>query len=406
MRESSLVAAGTLAAMPRAARVLAVPAVIAAALALGACGRAERSSSAQDVGVKTTGTPAATPAAPAYPALATKNTTRAPGDDPAGTASTIARIVFPGGDQRPPAIAFADAGDWRGALAGAVLMAPPLRAPVLYTSGGEIPDVTAETVAALDPPGAPRANDVQAIRLGAAGAPSGLRTTAIAGSDPYTLAKNIDDYRARVAGRYGGTVLVVSAEDAAAAMPAAAWAAKSGDPVLFTAKDRLPGPTRQAIRSHGRPRIYLLGGTDAVSTAVETSLSQLGTVTRIGGNDAQGGAVDFARFSDGAFGWGVVDPGHGLVFANPDRPTDAGPAAALSATGMYGPLLLTTASGALPKRVAGYLLDIRPGYSSDPVRGVYNHAWIVGGPSAVPVATQAQVDGLLEITRVRSTSQP
>ena len=33
----------------------------------------------------------------------------------------------------------ADAGDWRGALAGAVLMAPPLRAPLLYTEGGELP---------------------------------------------------------------------------------------------------------------------------------------------------------------------------------------------------------------------------------------------------------------------------
>jgi len=97
----------------------------------------------------------------------------------------------------------------------------------------------------------------------------------------------------------------------------------------------------------------------------------------------------------------VVDPGHGLVFASPARPADAGAAAPLSASGTYGPLLLTDAGGGLPRSVASYLLDIRPGYSSDPVRGVYNHGWIVGDPAAVSVDTQATIDGLLEIAPVK-----
>ena len=48
-----------------------------------------------------------------------------------------------------------------------------------------------------------------------------------------------------------------------------------------------------------------------------------------------------------------------------------------------------------------YLRDVRPGYSSDPVRGVYNRGWMIGNTDAVPAATQAEIDGLLEIKPVR-----
>ena len=108
-------------------------------------------------------------------------------------------------------------------------------------------------------------------------------------------------------------------------------------------------------------------------------------------------AVAFARYADGRFGCGVIDPGHGLVVASPTRPADAAAAAPLSASGSYGPLLLADPKGGLPLAVREYLLDIRPGYSSDPVRGVYNRAWIVGDARAVTADTQASIDGLLEI---------
>jgi hypothetical protein len=50
--------------------------------------------------------------------------------------------------------------------------------------------------------------------------------------------------------------------------------------------------------------------------------------------------------------------------------------------------------------VVDYLLDIQPGYSKDPVRGVYNHGWIIGDDKAISVGVQSQIDQLLEITRV------
>ena len=88
------------------------------------------------------------------------------------------------------------------------------------------------------------------------------------------------------------------------------------------------------------------------------------------------------------------------MFANTQRPLDAAAGAPLSASGSYGPLLLLTAANALPAPLQDYLLDIQPGYDKDPVRGVYNHGWIIGDEAAVSVDVQARIDPLLEIQAV------
>ena len=88
------------------------------------------------------------------------------------------------------------------------------------------------------------------------------------------------------------------------------------------------------------------------------------------------------------------------MFATTQRPLDAAAAAPLSASGTYGPLLLLTAANALPAPLQDYLLDIQPGYDEDPVRGVYNHGWLIGDEGAVSVDVQARIDALLEIQPV------
>jgi hypothetical protein len=88
------------------------------------------------------------------------------------------------------------------------------------------------------------------------------------------------------------------------------------------------------------------------------------------------------------------------VFANAQRPGDAGAAAPLSASGSYGPLLLVEDPAKLPPALQSYLLDVQPGYTRDPVRGVYNHGWIIGDESAISVPVQSQIDALLEIVPV------
>ena len=195
-------------------------------------------------------------------------------------------------------------------------------------------------------------------------------------------------------------MLVAPADNPEFAMPAAGWAARSGDPVLWTLKDSLPAETRAAIQSHPRARIYVLGPPEAISDGVFRQLAKLGKTKRIAGADPVANAIAFARFTDGRFGWGVVDPGHGLVFANVTRTLDAAAGSALSGSGQYGPLLLLTEAGSLPAPLQDYLLDIQPGYDKDPVRGVYNHGWLLGDETAISGDVQSRLDALLEIQPV------
>ena len=154
-------------------------------------------------------------------------------------------------------------------------------------------------------------------------------------------------------------------------MPAAAWAAKSGDPVLFANATQIPPETLAAIKSHTvkkrKPNVYVLAPKAQLPDKLLEPLSKLAKVKRIAGDDPVANAIAFARYASGNFGWGVVDPGHGLVFASTTRPLDAAAGAPLSASGQYGPLLLTDDAARLPRQLGQYLLDIQPGYDRDPV---------------------------------------
>jgi hypothetical protein len=242
------------------------------------------------------------------------------------------------------------------------------------------------------------------IRIGTPVRPAGYDDTNLEGDSPATLAAAIDRLHSTIAGTPSPAVIVASSDAPEYAMPAAAWAAKSGTPVLWATRDELPAATRAAIVAHRRPRIYVLGPPSVVAEPVLRRLERLGSVRRIDGRDPVSSAIAFARFSDGAFGWNVVDPGHGLIFASPSRPADAAAAAPLSAAGKYGPLLVIPDGTALPPALRDYLLDIQPGYDRDPVRGVYNHGWLMGDETAISVDVQSQIDALLEIQPVNQSS--
>ena len=59
-----------------------------------------------------------------------------------------------------------------------------------------------------------------------------------------------------------------------------------------------------------------MGPRTVVSERVVRELRHFGPVTRIDGPTPAANAIAVARFSNGSFGWGVLEPGHGLVFAN------------------------------------------------------------------------------------------
>jgi hypothetical protein len=342
-----------------------------------------------------------------FPVFATKNTTRVAGGDAIADAAAVALATYPARtpETRPAAVILAEVRDWRTGIAASVLVGKPIDAPLLFADGDQIPDATKAALDALQPTGSKAMGGAQVIRVGTKADVGGYKTTDITGTGPADLAAAVDRAHAAAAGGAKAQVMVANADRPEYAMPAAGYAAKAGVPILWVGSTGVPPETEAAIKTHKSAKIYVLGPADSVPESVLTALEKLGTVQRIAAGDAVSSAITFARYSDeaGGFGWAVVDPGHGLVFVSSRRPQDAAAAAALSATGTYGPMLLLPDAGVLPQPLQDYLLDIQPGYDADPVRGVYNHGWIIGDESALAAAVQARIDTLLEIQPVDNT---
>jgi hypothetical protein len=338
-----------------------------------------------------------------YPAFATNNTTRIGGSDPASNAAAVALAVFPATtpSQRPAAVTLVSEEDWAGAIAAAVLMAAPVRAPVLFSAADGLPGPTSEALAALDPQGSQATGGAGAIQIGDVATPGEVKTTGVRAGSAAAEAAAIAALRDRLFGSPPEHVVVASSEQASLAMPAAAWAARSGDPILFAAAKKLPPETAKALRRHADVPVYVLGPSAAISKAVLGEISKIDPrVKRVSGSDPVSAAIAFARFSDGGFGWNVNDPGHGFVLARAGSPLAAAAAAALSASGTWGPLLLTDSAGSLPAELRSYFLDVKPGYTTNPTRAFYNHVWVIGDQEAIDVNQQAEVNELAELAKI------
>jgi len=338
-----------------------------------------------------------------YPAFATDNTTRVGGSDAVANAAAAALAVFPStaADLRPPAVTLVDEGDWAGAIAASVLVAPPVRAPLLYSAAGEPPEATAEALAALEPAGENSAEGAAAFAVGSVAAPLEGKVTRVPAGDPAAEAAAISALRDRLFGA-GPRHFVIAPGDAPEfAMPAAAWAARSGDPVLFAEGERLPAATAKALREHPGVPAFVLGPPSAIPAAVMREVGQIADpVKRVSGPDPVANAIAFARYSAAGFGWNVDDPGHGFVLARSNSPLDAGAASALSAAGTWGPLLLTDDAAKVPAELRSYFLDVKPGYTTNPTRAFYNHVWVIGDEEAIDVNQQAEVNALAELARI------
>jgi hypothetical protein len=340
-----------------------------------------------------------------YPSFATSNTTRIGGPDPASNAAATALAVFPGTNekQRPVAVALVETEDWAGAIAAAVLMAEPIRAPLLYGEPEGVPDPTAQALSLLQPHGGAASGGDAVFAIGDVQVPNGLGAAKVAPGDAASEAASIARLRDRLAGSPPQAILLASSTEPAYAAPAAAYAARSGDPVLFTEAEQLPQETVAALRRDKGVPVYALGPGSAISGSVLKEVEKLGDkVRRISGANPVSAAIAFARFGDGKFGWRVSDPGHGFVLARSDAPLEAAAAAPLSASGTWGPLLLTDSADTLPSELRGYFLDVKPGYTTDPTRAFYNHVWIVGDAGQISVEQQAEVNEVAELAKIGS----
>lgn len=378
--------------------------LVTAAFAIAAVGCGKTSAEQASAGVETivvhTG-------AAGTAATATRNTTRLGGADAVSTAAAVARAAYPGltADTRPQAVAIAEVSSWPEALVASSLASAPLGAPLLYAEGHRLPRTSELALRAMHPTGASALGGAQLLLLGSSiEAPSGYRARGTAPADAYSLAVSVAKLLSIVRGTSPRQAIVVAADGPPAlAMPAAGLAAQSGAPILFVTSAGVPAATATELSSLGRPSIYTVGST-AIGERTLAELQRFGPVSRAeahAGEDATpaGNAIAVARFADGVFGWGIREPGHGLAFANATRPFDAPAAAILSATGDYAPLLLLNDPTGVPGVLSAYLNDIRPASPrSQPVKGVYNHGWLIGDERAISASTQAELDAALEIS--------
>ncbi len=315
--------------------------------------------------------------------VATRNTTRLGGADVASDAAAVARAVYPGltAATRPLAVVLVDSHDWLGALAASVFASAPTSAPILYSEGETLPAVSRQTLEAMHPLGAPRLGGAQVIRIGASvPVPAGYTTRTVRAGLPTVTADAIGALALTLdgAGLPHQAIVLAASATPAMAMPAAGLSAESGAPIEFVTRARVPEQTAAALSAMRRPTIYVIDAA-AVGHHAMDELRNFGTVKSItlggvtgSGVEAVQNAIEVARFTEGTFGWGVKEPGHGLVFANTARPLDAPASALLSASGDYGPLLLLDSATSVAPALARYLSDIQPAYDDPqypPVRG-------------------------------------
>jgi ell wall binding domain 2 (CWB2) len=342
-----------------------------------------------------------------FPLVATRNTTRISGPDPTADAAAAALATHPPapGANRPQAAVLVPDDDWQSGVAASVLAGPPNRMPVLVSGRGSVPDATDQALAQLNPGGAVAAGNTAVFSVGGAAVPSGLRAGKLHGDTPAEIAGSIDQLRQRLVKGEPQHILVVSSDEPGYAMPAAAWAARSADPVLFTGRNQVPPATLAALRRHAAAAVYVLGPESVISKAALSQIARVSaSVQRIGARGVSQNSIAFARYADGTFGWNINDPGHGMELANSSRPLDAAAAASLASSGMWGPLLVTETADSLPADLRSFLLDIKPGYATDPTRAVYNHVWLMGDATAIGGEVQAEVDELAELAPVADTA--
>jgi hypothetical protein len=345
-----------------------------------------------------------------FPSTATRNTIRVGGSDAPSDAAGVATALYPatGTSDRPTAVVLVDQDDWATAVAASVLVGRPIGAPILLSDGGDLPAVTSDALDHLKPTGSDLSKDAQVIRVGPDVArPSDFKTALIEGKDPFERAAAIDRFFSAARAKPSNDVVLYSADDAEFAMPAASWAARSGDSVLPVRRDRIPAPVTKALREHERPNVFVLGPESVISKQVITQLEKhklARDVRRIQGPNPVENAIAFARYEKGDFGWGVVVPGYNFTLASTSRPSDAAAAAALATRGVFAPLLLTDDAAKLPQKLEDYFLSVQPGYETDPSQAVYNRAWILGDDKAVSIDQQAKLDQLTELIPVQSNA--
>ncbi|NJD01623.1 MAG: cell wall-binding repeat-containing protein [Ruminiclostridium sp.] len=335
----------------------------------------------------------------------TLNTTRICGGDIFQNAVEISDIVY--ADKSPGSIILANAQLYQDAFAATSLIHFPRNAPILYSQMNYISPDTINQIFKLRPGGV---DGTQVFLVGGVSYFTeqqlnmlGLKTKRIAGPNFLETSAKVAEYL-----NYPENIMIVSGEDYREGLPACAWAAHMGDPVLFTAKDYLPVQTVNAILKTKNPNIFIIGSPNTVSSKIENELGKLNAkfVGRISGSTPYEIAVNFAKYKspDGKFGWNRTERnGHAFTFVSISSPFDNASGSLFAHLGKHTPILVV-ANDRLPEATRSYIESVKPVPAPEP-RPPFMHGWVVGCENAISTRTQLEIENTLSIDEAHAHVQ-
>lgn len=173
-------------------------------------------------------------------------------------------------------------------------------------------------------------------------------------------------------------VIIASGEDFPDALCAAPLAKKYNAPILLTPKNQMPVNVMQEIQRLGAKNVFIVGGTGAISSNVESSLSKLNIqTTRIQGQDRYETSAKVAQ---------MIGTSNGVVIASGENFPDALSIAPIAATKQM-PILLTS-SKALPLSIKNIAL------SSNASK------YVIGGSGVISDSAVASLNGYKRLSGV------
>ncbi|WP_426516226.1 cell wall-binding repeat-containing protein [Diaminobutyricibacter sp. McL0618] len=215
------------------------------------------------------------------------------------------------------------------------------------------------------------------------------QTSRLFGSDRYETAAAISRHGFTDPAQVS-TVVVAAGTDFPDALSAAPLAAKLAGPLLLTNPSSLPAATTTEIKRLKPSKIVLIGGTGAVSTAVETTLKSLvtagGTVPRISGADRYATSVAI-----GKYGWSSSTTA--FIATGLDYPDALSAGAAAGNLGAPAVLVPGT-SAAAPAATTAFLTSI----------GVTT-AYIAGGTGSVSAGIEKDLKAKHTVVRYAGTDR-
>ncbi len=338
--------------------------------------------------------------------LNTKNVTRLNSDNPLEVAVLTSQTIWPAthAANQPGTIMLAPLDQWQLALASLNLVHHPNDGPLLFTNEGMISDLILNEINRLNPKG--NVNGTQIMVLGSLNEGeldklTDFEVVIIEENDPAALAYQIDEFYSELIDEVPESVIIVSLEDKAKvySIIAGSWITHMNESILYVSEKDIPIETIAALEKRGgNAAIYVVGPEAVISNDVANQLSQFGQVTRIAGDTPEQVSIEFAKFRDPVtkFGWGITNPGHGLVMVPTSNPEFAIAAAPFAHLGKHAPMVWLE-DGKFTETMHEYLAQLKPTFEHDPTEGPYNHAYLIASEQLVPFIIQGYIDEVLEI---------